>query len=252
MNAAAMKLTALDGCAHASVRRQGVALIVEIACEEPSPTLYDMGSPRDLVALCDGVISSVNVKSGTAMVRPGDTVKKGQVLISGFERAGKEDFTDLSALGSVKARIWSEGTAQAGIYVGQKKYTGRKSEEIILKCPWYDITLKPGAGFEKCDTHVFRADIGGLFVPIYIEKTFRREYELVYTKQDTETLKLTLESESHADACTKAAENAPDNAEIVDKWTDFSMIESEDIIHARTVLELEAEIAVTRGYLEGY
>ena len=252
MGAAAMKLTALDGCAHASVRRQGVALIVEIACEEPSPALYEMGATRDLIALCDGVIASVNVKSGTAMVAVGDTVKKGQVLISGYERSGKEEFTDLGALGSVTARIWREGESQAGIYAAEKEYTGRESEERRLVCPWFEYTLKPGDEFEEYDTYVYRADICGLFVPLYIEKTFRREYTVVYTKQDTEALKLTLEGEAYADACAKAAKNTPDNAEIVDKWTDFSMIESEEIIHARTVLELEAEIAVTRGYLEGY
>ncbi len=42
---------------------------------------------------------------------------------------------------------------------------------------------------------------------------------------------------------------ALENAEIIDKWTDFSMI-IEESIRARAVLEVSAEIAVSRGNLE--
>ena len=249
---AALKLTALDGCAHASVRRDGISVIAEIACEEPAPGLYELANSRDLVAVCDGVISSVNVKSGTAMVAPGDTVKKGQVLISGYERAGKEEFADLGALGSVTARIWYDGAEIGYIYTMEKRFTGRESTGMRVVTPWLTWPLIGGEVYENCESAVSRTPIGGLFIPLYVEKTVRREFELVSAEHDVNELKLTLEAASYAAAQANAAENAPENAEIIDKWTDFSMIESEDIIHARTVIELEAEIAVTRGYLEGY
>jgi len=252
LSAAAMQLTALEGCAHASVKRQGVALIVELVCEEPSPSLYEKSESRDLVALCDGVISSVNVKNGTAMVAPGDTVKRGQVLISGYERAGKDDFTDLGALGSVTARIWTEGEASASTSYPEKRYTGRENQSASVSTPWFTFPLTHADTFTSQDTNISRMNIGGLFIPLYIEKTLNREYAVTYTAHDIEALKLTLEADSYANALANTVENAPENAEIIDKWTDFSMIESEEIIHARTVLELEAEIAVTRGYLEGY
>ena len=252
MHAAAMQLTALEGCAHASLKRQGVALIIELVCEEPSPSLYEKSESRDLVALCDGVISSVNVKNGTAMVAPGDTVKKGQVLISGYERAGKDDFTDLGALGSVTARIWAEGEASASTFRPEKHYTGRESQSASVSTPWFTFPLTCADAFTSQDTYISRMNIGGLFIPLYIEKTLNREYAVTYTAHDIEALKLTLEADSYANALENTSENTPENAEIIDKWTDFSMIESEEFIHARTVLELEAEIAVTRGYLEGY
>lgn len=249
---AALKLTALDGCAHASVHRDGISVIAEIACEEQSPGLYELSNPRDLVAACDGVVSSVNVKSGTAMVAPGHTVKKGQVLISGYERAGKEEFTDLGALGSVTARIWYDGAENGYIYTTEKRFTGRESMSISVVTPWQTWPLTGGEAYDNCAAYVNRIPIGGLFIPLYVEKTVRREYELIPVEHDADELKLTLEAASYAEAYANAVENAPENAEIIDKWTDFSMIESEDIIHARTVIELEAEIAVTRGYLEGY
>lgn len=248
---AALRLNALEGCAHASVEREGVVVIAEIACEAPSPGLYDIGYARDLVALCDGVIASVNVKSGTAMVKPGDTVRRGQVLIAGEERVAQGETASVGALGSVTARIWQEGAAQDTIYADEKRYTGRESVSIRLSIPWYSIPMESGDEFPRCDSEISREYIGGLFVPLYIERKVRREYELTPVERDPQALRAALEEQALAAAMTAVEENAPENAEIIDKWTDFSMIEA-DILHARAVIELEAEIAVTRGYLEGY
>ena len=41
-------------------------------------------TPCDLVASCDGVIQEMVTRSGTPLVAPGDTVQKGQVLVSGI------------------------------------------------------------------------------------------------------------------------------------------------------------------------
>lgn len=248
---ATLRLNALEGCAHASVEREGVVVVAEIACEAPSPGLYDIGYARDLVALCDGVIASVNVKSGTAMVKPGDTVRRGQVLIAGEERVAQEETAAVGALGSVTARIWQEGAAQDTIYAYEKRYTGRESVSSRLSVPWYSIPMESGDEFSRYDAEVSREYIGGLFVPLYIERKVRREYELTPVERDPQALRAALEEQALAAAMTAVEENAPENAEIIDKWTDFSMIEA-DILHARAVIELEAEIAVTRGYLEGY
>lgn len=42
----------------------------------------------NIVALCDGVVNSITVTKGIALCKPGQAVKKGQVLISGYEDCG--------------------------------------------------------------------------------------------------------------------------------------------------------------------
>ena len=70
---------------------------------------------RDLVAACDGVIVSVNAQSGEAAVEAGDTVRKGDVLIRGEERAGAEETRGISARGEVVARTWVEAEADVSL-----------------------------------------------------------------------------------------------------------------------------------------
>ena len=246
----ALQLSTLDGCAHASVRHEGVTMIVEIACEAPAPDLYEITGTGDLVALRDGVVSSVNVKSGTAMVKPGDTVRRGQVLIAGYERQSAESISEVNALGSVTARIWFEGTAQESINISARHYTGRTSKETLLRTPWLAIPISRADAFSQYDTEVINETVGGLFVPLIIERRVYREYYDISAPKDMDALKSTLEAESYASACTEADQNTPENAEIIDKWTDFSMIEL-DILYARTVIEVECEIAAERAHLEG-
>ena len=68
---------------------------------------------------------------------------------------------------------------------------------------------------------------------------------------DIDELKSAVGAAALAAAHAQMQQKAPENAEIIDHWTDFGIIES-DILNARAVIEAEAEIAVTRGYLEGY
>jgi len=243
---AELMLVALEGCAHASVSRKGVFINVEIACEEAAPELFSISGSEDLIALRDGIVTSVNVKSGTAMVAPGDTVRRGQVLISGYERTSAESVRDVTALGSVRARSWVIGEADGSVSVQVRHYTGRRSVNVSLVTPWKEYVLTEGEHYENCDMTVMREPLAGLFIPVYIEKTDSAEYLIFHENADTETVKARLEAAS----AEKAYQKVPKNAEIIDKWTDFSMIESEEIIHARTVVEIETEIAVTRGYME--
>lgn len=41
-----------------------------------------------MVAARDGIVDSIRTKAGTALVQPGDVVRKGQILIRGEERTG--------------------------------------------------------------------------------------------------------------------------------------------------------------------
>ena len=67
--------------------------------------------------------------------------------------------------------------------------------------------------------------------------------------EDPQALRASLADALLAQCQGEMESAALENAEIIDKWTDFSMI-IEESIRARAVLEVSAEIAVSRGNLE--
>lgn len=244
-----LKITALEGAAYASASREGTSLVIEIAGEDAAPEIYDISAARDLVALCDGVISSVEVKSGVAMVKPGDTAKKGQVLISGEERASQEETNPVGALGSVQARIWAEGTSEKSILTTEKDFTGRESFCTSLLTPWFEYTVFEGETFENCDETTEEIPVAGLFLPLKIVRTHRAQYVPRTSVADRTSLENALAAAAIAEAEREMSQKAIESTEIIDKWIDFSMIDT-DTLRARAVIEFTADIAVTRQYLE--
>lgn len=78
--------------AFVQVRYQGMILKISLVESEPEPVL--MGTEvRDLISEYDGIITKLLVYQGTPLVKAGDTVKKGQVLIGGYRE--KPDGTRL-------------------------------------------------------------------------------------------------------------------------------------------------------------
>lgn len=245
-----LALTALSGYSYASVAQEGIALVVELAEERDAPDLFDIGYARDLVASCDCVITSVDVKAGTAKIKPGDIVRRGQVLISGHEMVSREDAHSVGALGTVTARVWVTGEAQERVFDTVHTYTGRTSVSSKVTLFDWSIDLIEGADYGMCDKDVERLPVGGLFLPLVIERTTRREYTKETVPRDEAMVAALLSDTALADAEVERATQGFENAEIIDKWTEFSMIDT-DTMHARVVLELRAEVQVTRDELEG-
>ncbi len=65
-----------------TVNQSGSILTVEVKERTDTEPLTD-NTPANLVAVCDGVILGVDAVTGQAMVRPGDAVRGGDLLISG-------------------------------------------------------------------------------------------------------------------------------------------------------------------------
>lgn len=91
---------------------KGIKATVRLAEMDEPPIMQDKGSPSDIIAKNDGTITKVTVIQGTPMVKEGDIVKKGQLLIKGEEKGGKKR----AALGEVHAEVWYKASGASLLY----------------------------------------------------------------------------------------------------------------------------------------
>ena len=73
-----------DGVSWMSINPIGTTLSVNISEKVEPPNVQDNTEPCNIVAKCDGVIKNIKVTEGRAVVKVGDAVVKGDVLISGI------------------------------------------------------------------------------------------------------------------------------------------------------------------------
>lgn len=73
-----------QGISWLSINRRGAIAYVEIVEASGKPTPPPDTTPVNIVAACDCVIDEITVTSGTPVVRVGDTVRRGDLLISGI------------------------------------------------------------------------------------------------------------------------------------------------------------------------
>lgn len=118
----------------AGVAFDGVSMTVSVAPRHNGET--DPVNCGHIVASADGVIRQVLVLKGQKQVEAGDTVKKGDILISGYltyEEEGKEPvYDETAAKGVVTASVWYEGTAYVSLEQVVPELTGGRAGIVTL------------------------------------------------------------------------------------------------------------------------
>lgn len=138
-----------------SIRLDGTKATVRLAETIEAPEIVDKEIPCDIVAAKDGVILSISAERGTPLVKPGDVVTEGQVLISSQVTGGTEGEAlydaQTAASGSVTAKTWMEWSQELPLTYVEKVYTGEEETDHALL--WKDtaINLFQPAAEENCD-----------------------------------------------------------------------------------------------------
>lgn len=100
-----------------------------------------------------GVIVKVNAQNGTALVKEGDTIKKGDILVGGWLEGKYTGIRYVHANGEVKAKVWY--TSKQKVELKQLKLTHTKNNEnkYSVNINNFQINFyKTLSKFEKYDT----------------------------------------------------------------------------------------------------
>ncbi len=171
---------------------KGTGVTVNIVETIPETQYVEREKPMDIVAASDGIIESIAVSAGSAVVKEGDEVKKGDVLIScavplrdGEEITGEKY---VSASGEVKAIKKYELEGSYPLIYNEKVFTGKTKKDYSVNIGEKNINIITPSGTEgyeiiSDDKLVFR--IGDYVFPFGITKTVYGESETI-KKQRTE------------------------------------------------------------------
>ncbi len=192
-----------------SVKREGTTLTIDVqenlavpaegaGSLLPEEFQNQEQSGFDLTAMHDGTIESIYVRKGTPLVQQGDTVKKGDVLVSGalpiYDDAGTltayqyctaDADIQLKTEYAYKNSFPSEHEER--IYSGSKKARyGISIGDSYLQLPW----KKHGyTQYSVLDTRTQLRLCDSFYLPVYFVKREYEEYETkkeVYTKKQAE------------------------------------------------------------------
>ena len=163
-----------------TVNHRGCIAQVVVREREEKPILAESAAPANILASKDGLITSVTATGGAAMIRPGDFVTKGQLMISGVTNLDKTLMVS-RAEGEVYARTWNALDAVIADELAYKQRTGRETRVFAVtfgkkKINFYKTSGISYGNYDKMTTEKPLTLPGGYTLPVSLTVTVFREY----------------------------------------------------------------------------
>lgn len=176
-----------DDIAWSSVNIEGSRATVNIS--ETIDTKKEDHAPCDLTAACDGIITAIEVTNGTTLVKLGQTVKKGDTLVTGLTEY-KDGSTSIGrSSGRIYARTEHRLTASAPLEHEVTAGTRESKTLRVLSFFGIDIPLYLGSPKGDCvaSKTVKRFENNGMYLPITLTETvfFKTEKRTVSVSEET-------------------------------------------------------------------
>jgi len=212
------------------------------------PELVDKDTPCDIVAERDGVIYSIVVKSGQEVVKKGDSVVKGQLLVSGTIEYQNEPGQKwlVHSIAEVKARTWYEESSTVNLRTVDAVRTGKVINNYILLLfnKKIKLPINKSIDFQNYDKvelkKVMRIGENFIFrIGIIIEQY--HENMLVEKELSVDEAK----DIAKENALKKLVKIIPYDAQIINQRVTYSQGEN-DVITANVIIECLEDIGITK------
>lgn len=233
----------MDRLSWVGINIVGTKAIVDIVERVDPPEMIDKETPCNLVARRDGIINKIFVFQGEPAVREGDTVKAGQLLISGVVSKPGMPLRLVHAMGIVEARTWYQAQEVQSLVRKVRVRTGAVEERLKIRIGEHTVNINPSrVPFQKYDkiTQAKRL-LGWRNIILPVELVIEKYYEVKEEKEE-----LTLEQARQLALNRiegRIMEVVPGHARIVDRKVKYYQ-QNSDRIRVEVLLEALEDIGM--------
>ena len=170
-----------DDISWIGIELKGTNAIVKVVKAKEAPEIIDEKDYCNIVAKRAGTITKIIAQNGTALVKPGDEVQEGQVLIQGTMEGKYTGIRYVHSLGEVEAIVKYEKTEKISLKKEENVKTGNKEEKYQIKINNFQINFyKTLSNFKIYDTIEEEKKLkifSNLYLPISVCKVTNYELE---------------------------------------------------------------------------
>lgn len=229
-----------DDIAWIGIELKGTNAVVKVVEADSKPEIINEEEYCNIVATKDGVITKIKAQNGTPLVKEGNLVRKGTVLVAGWFEGKYTGTRYVHANGEVQAKVWYTQTEKVYLKEQKKEETGEVENKYSVKINNFQINFnKTLSKFEKYDTIEETKKLklfSNFYLPIEMVKTTYKEYkdtEIEYTLEEAKNIGIERAKEK-LDAQIENTNNITDEQ--------INVKENNDFVEVEVIYEVEEDI----------
>lgn len=215
---------------------KGTNVTVKIVETEEKPEIINQDEYCNIVANKDALIQKIDSTKGTSVVKEGDLVKKGSILIGGWMEGKYTGVRYVHGAGKVMGKVWYTETARVQLKEEKTEKTGKEEKKYKINFNNFQINLyKTLSKFEKYDT-IYTDKKVKIFSDFYLPVSFTEcnNFETIskteeYTQEEAKNIAIER-------AEKKLAEQVTNSDDIQDKK--INVITTNDYVEVEVIYEV--------------
>lgn len=215
---------------------KGTNVTVKIVETEEKPEIINQDEYCNIVANKDALIQKIDSTKGTSVVKEGDLVKKGSILIGGWMEGKYTGVRYVHGAGKVMGKVWYTETARVQLKEEKIEKTGKEEKKYKINFNNFQINLyKTLSKFEKYDT-IYTDKKVKIFSDFYLPVSFTEcnNFETIskteeYTQEEAKNIAIER-------AEKKLAEQVTNSDDIQDKK--INVITTNDYVEVEVIYEV--------------
>lgn len=173
----------------------GTNAIIKIVEADPKPDIINEEEYCNIVSNKVGMITKITAQDGTSLVKEGDIVKSGDVLIGGWLEGKYTGTRYVHAKGEIQAKVWYSKKGKMDLKIEKNQPTGQEEKTYAMSLNNFQINLpKRVPKFENYDTIVKKEKLkifSNFYFPIEFQTTTYVETKkevIQYSKEEAKQI----------------------------------------------------------------